>query len=135
MFIYKLLEQIICLFAVYMDARYETKGIFAPNMLDNSRSYREFIGYVIVAENSTMKLTYNETLSHFIDIVVSSSFVIFFPTFATKFCIQQFQCEIVDKVSRRKMQSRRKLSNVMIRNVKMMMMMFDSHFLSRDAYA
>jgi len=63
-------------FAVYVDVRYETKGLFAPDMLDNSRSYREFIGYVIVTKNSTMELTINETLRHSIDVVVSSSFVL-----------------------------------------------------------
>jgi len=61
-------------FSVFVDVRYETKGTFTPGTLDNARSYREFNGYVIVAKNSTMELTINETLHHHIYVVVLSSF-------------------------------------------------------------
>ena len=64
----------MCVFAVFLDVRYETKGTFTPDTLDNARSYREFNGYVIVAENSTMELTISETLRHHIYVVVISSF-------------------------------------------------------------
>ena len=62
------------MFAVFLDVRYETKGTFTPDMLDNARSYREFNGYVIVAKNSTMELTISGTLQNHIYVVVLSSF-------------------------------------------------------------
>ena len=60
------------MFIVYVDIRYETKGIFTPSTVPNSNSYREFVCYVIVAKNSTMELTVNETLRHHIYVVVLS---------------------------------------------------------------
>ena len=57
-------------FAVFMDVRYETKGTFSPSLKYNSRSYREFIGYVIVAKDSTLELTINKPLLHFIHVLV-----------------------------------------------------------------
>ena len=66
-----------CVFAVYVDVRYETKGTFSPDMLDNSRSYREFIGYVVVAKSSTLELTVNETLLNHISVVVLSVFILY----------------------------------------------------------
>jgi len=57
-------------FAAFMDVRYETKGTFTPSAKYSSRSYREFIGYVIVARDSTLHLTVNESLRHFIHVLV-----------------------------------------------------------------
>ena len=62
------------MFVVYVDVRYETKGTFTPDVIYSSRPYREFIGYVIVAKSSTMELTINEPLRHFIRVVVLSDF-------------------------------------------------------------
>jgi len=53
-----------------MDVRYETKGTFTPSEKCNSRSYREFIGYIIVAGNSTVQLTISQPLHHPIYVVV-----------------------------------------------------------------
>ena len=64
------------MFAVFLDVRYENKGTFTPDMLDNARSYREFNGYVIVAKNSAMELTISDTLCHPIYVVVLSSFAV-----------------------------------------------------------
>jgi len=65
----------MCLFAVYVDVRYETKGTFLPGVKYKIRSFREFIGYVIVAKYSIMELTVSEPLHHFIHVVVLSSFI------------------------------------------------------------
>ena len=65
---------VMCVFAVYVDVRYETKGTFSPDVKYKSQSFREFNGYVFVAKNSTMKLTINEPLHNFIYVVVLSSF-------------------------------------------------------------
>jgi len=67
-----------CVFAVFLDVRYETKGTFTPGTLDNARSYREFNGYIIVAKNSTMELTISGTLRSRIYVVVLSSFAVIF---------------------------------------------------------
>jgi len=56
--------------AVYVDVRYETKGTFTPDVMYRSHSFREFIGYVIVAKDSTMELIINEPLRHFIYVLV-----------------------------------------------------------------
>jgi len=61
---------VMCMFAVYVDVRYEAKGTFLPDVKYNSHSYREFNGYVIVAKNSNMELTINEPLRHSIHVVV-----------------------------------------------------------------
>jgi len=66
-------------FAVYVDVRYETKGMFSLDMLYNSGLHREFIGYVLVPESSTIKLFTNS--SQLIEVVVLC--VVFF-------CIKSF---------------------------------------------
>ena len=64
------------MFAVYVDVRYETKGMFTLATLFNSTSYREFIGYVIVAKNSTIVLDIGEADQQLIYVTVFSSFVL-----------------------------------------------------------
>jgi len=65
----------MCVFAVYVDVRYETKGTFSPGVKYKIHSFREFIGYVIVTKYSIMELTVSEPLHHFINVVVLSSFI------------------------------------------------------------
>jgi len=66
-------------FVVYVDVRYETKGMFSLDMLYNSGLHREFIGYVLVPESSTIELLTNS--SQLIEVVVLC--IIFF-------CIKTF---------------------------------------------
>jgi len=65
----------MCVFAVYVDVRYETKGTFSPGVKYQIHSFREFIGYVIAAKHSTIELTISEPVQHFIHVVVLSSFI------------------------------------------------------------
>lgn len=80
---------LMCFCAVYVDVRYETKGTFSPHEKYTSHSYREFIGYVIVAKNSTMQLSVRETLRHWILVVVLSSLHTFLSLNSAPFIIQQ----------------------------------------------
>ena len=59
-----------------MDVRYETKGLFTLATLFSSTSYREFIGYVVVARNSTIVLDINEADRQLIYVTVFSSLVL-----------------------------------------------------------
>ena len=117
------------MFAVYVDVRYETKGTFSPDMLDNSRSYREFIGYVIVGKSSTLELTVNETLLNRIFVVVLSVLKCLYSLTSSIFVIHQSQHDI------EKIQSKKdaKLTASLVRpndNIKMTLIMltlvFDS---------
>ena len=63
------------MFAVYVDVKYENKGVFTPDVLRKSHSLREFIGYIVVAEDSLVNLTINGTLRDSIYVVVFPSFV------------------------------------------------------------
>jgi len=60
----------MCVFAVYVDVRYETKGLFKLAALFNTISYREFIEYVIVATNSTIVLDVYEADRQLISVTV-----------------------------------------------------------------
>ena len=69
------------MFAVYVDVRYETKGLFTLALLFNSSAYREFVGYVIVAKNSVIVLDINQADRQLIYITVFSNLFLTFYSF------------------------------------------------------
>jgi len=68
----------MCVLAVYVDVRYEHKGLFTLAMLFNSSSYREFVGYVVVAKNSTILFDVYKPDRQLIYVTVLSAFVLQF---------------------------------------------------------
>lgn len=66
----------MCVFAVYVDVRYETKGVFGVALLFNSSSYREFVGYVIVPKNSTIAVDIDQADRQLVHITVFARFIL-----------------------------------------------------------
>jgi len=60
------------MFAVYVDVRYESKGVFSLAKLFNSSSYREFVGYVDVSKNSTIAVDIDQADRQLVYVTVFS---------------------------------------------------------------